>query len=378
MKVKLLFFSLLLSSVVTQSQPLQNINKAKAYFEEHIQQLDPIEGVYDVENIVELYSAYAGWETIKQHFVCAILKNMQENGQEFFFVHSFGGDALGLIGGIEKMGGSRYYLFEKTDGNGNLEKIQFQLNDLFSFELKGNATSRTAKSRVTTKFVKKHPTMAMYAKQEKANEKKNAQWSGTGFALLEGYIVTNYHVVEDANNITVQGGNQFFSEKQEAIVIATDKTNDLAILKIKKDIETKDLPYSIKTITSEVGEEIWVLGYPLTSTMGDEIKLTTGVISAKSGYEGNTSMYQVSAPVQPGNSGGPLFDKKGNLIGIICAHHRDAENASYAIKASCLRNLIETSLDHDILPHTNKIASFDLANQVKSVKNFIYYITCKQ
>lgn len=377
MKVKLLTFLLLLSGIVVHAQPLQSENHAKAHFAEHIQQLDPIEGVYDVENVVEVYSAYAGWETINQHFVCAILKSNAEKSHEFFFVYSFEGDVQGLIGGIEKLGGSRYYSFEKIDGKGNQKKMQFQLNDLFSFELKTNETYRTAKSQVTTKFIKKYPTMPMYKKQEEIDNKPT-QWSGTGFALQEGYIVTNYHVVEDAISIIVQGGDQLFGEKLEAKVIATDKINDLAILKINKHIGTIDLPYSVKTITSEVGEEVWVLGYPLTSTMGDEIKLTTGVISAKSGYEGNPSMYQVSAPIQPGNSGGPLFDKKGNLIGIICAHHKDAENASYAIKVAYLRNLMESSLDHDILPHTNKITTFDLANQVKSVKKFVYYITCKR
>ena len=69
----------------------------------------------------------------------------------------------------------------------------------------------------------------------------------------------------------------------------------------------------MNTTTSEVGEEVFVLGYPLTATMGDEIKLTTGVISSKSGFQGDISQYQISAPVQPGNSGGPLFDSKGNI-----------------------------------------------------------------
>lgn len=110
--------------------------------------------------------------------------------------------------------------------------------------------------------------------------------------------------------------------------------------------------------------------------MGDEIKLTTGVVSAKSGFEGDVSLYQISAPIQPGNSGGPVFDGKGNLIGIICAHHRGAENVSYAIKASYLRNLIESSVNHDILPKTNKISTLNLAGKVKAVKNYVYYITC--
>lgn len=200
-------------------------------------------------------------------------------------------------------------------------------------------------------------------------------WTGTGFSLTEGYIVTNYHVVENAKSIIIQGVNGNFTNKHTARVIATDKINDIALLKLD-GIIPRNIPYSVKTITSDVGEDVWVLGYPLTSTMGDEIKLTTGVVSAKSGFEGDVSLYQISAPIQPGNSGGPVFDGKGNLIGIICAHHRGAENVSYAIKASYLRNLIESSVNHDILPKTNKISTLNLAGKVKAVKNYVYYITC--
>ena len=204
----------------------------------------------------------------------------------------------------------------------------------------------------------------------------SSTWTGTGFAVLEGYIVTNYHVVNNAKTIKVYGTKSVFNEAVEAQVIATDKVNDLALIKIKGYVPQQTLPYSIKTQLSDVGEEIFVLGYPLTSTMGDEIKLTTGIISARSGFEGDVALYQISAPIQPGNSGGPLFDKKGNLIGVVSSKHVGAENVGYAIKASYLKNLIESAIGHDILPHTNTIYSKDLAQQVKAVKNHIYYIMC--
>ena len=115
------------------------------------------------------------------------------------------------------------------------------------------------------------------------------EWSGTGFALKNGYIVTNYHVVENARNITVQGIKGSFSTEYKATVVATDKFNDLALIKISDSRFSGfgTIPYRIKTSTSEVGEEVFVLGYPLTSTMGDEIKLTTGVVSSKTGFQGD-------------------------------------------------------------------------------------------
>lgn len=127
---------------------------------------------------------------------------------------------------------------------------------------------------------------------------------------------------------------------------------------------------------SEVGEDIFVLGYPLTTTMGDEIKLTTGIVSSRTGYQGDVSLYQISAPIQPGNSGGPLFDNQGNLIGIVSAKHTGAENVGYAIKASYLKNLMESSLGEGILPINNTVSSLPLPGKVKKLKNFVYFIKC--
>lgn len=110
--------------------------------------------------------------------------------------------------------------------------------------------------------------------------------------------------------------------------------------------------------------------------MGDEIKLTTGIISSKTGFQGDVSLYQISAPIQPGNSGGPLFDKNGNLIGIVNAKHEGAENVGYAIKTSYLKNLIESSISTSILPNNNRISRLPLTEKVKSLKNFVYFIKC--
>lgn len=135
------------------------------------------------------------------------------------------------------------------------------------------------------------------------------------------------------------------------------------------------IPYKVKTSTSDVGEDIFVLGYPLTTTMGEEIKLTTGVISSKTGFQGDVSSYQISAPVQPGNSGGPLFDSKGNVIGIVSAKHVGAENVGYAIKASYLNSLVE-SLSGITLPTNNTLSSLSLSEKVKKVDDFIFLISC--
>ena len=207
---------------------------------------------------------------------------------------------------------------------------------------------------------------------------QSTDWSGSGFALNNGYICTNYHVVDGAKSIEIRGVQGDFTTSYSAKVIASDKFNDLAILKID-DADFKGfgtIPYKVKTSMADVGEEIFVLGYPLTTTMGDEIKLTTGVVSSRTGYQGDVSLYQISAPIQPGNSGGPLFDSQGNLIGIVSAKHTGAENVGYAIKASYLRNLMESSLSEYVLPTNNSVSSLPLTGKVQKVKCFVYFIEC--
>lgn len=224
-----------------------------------------------------------------------------------------------------------------------------------------------------TFYLKMYPTAT-----GATNSSQIQEWSGSGFALKDGYIVTNYHVVEGAKSIQIQGIKGDFSTKYNAEIIATDKFNDLALLKVSdsKFAGFGTIPYNVKTSVSDVGEDIFVLGYPLTSTMGDEIKLTTGVISSKTGFQGDVSLYQISAPIQPGNSGGPLFDNKGNLVGIVNAKHTGAENVGYAIKTSYLRNLIESSISTNILPTNPQTATLSLPEKVKKLKNFVFMISC--
>ena len=201
--------------------------------------------------------------------------------------------------------------------------------------------------------------------------------TGTGFAISkEGYIVTNYHVIEHGKIIKAKGINNNFNLSVKLKVVVVDKNNDLAILKIDDTAFTKinSIPFIINKLGSDVGENIFTLGYPLTATMGEEIKLTNGIISSKSGFQGDVTTYQITAPVQPGNSGAPLFDKNGNLVGVISGKHRNAENVNYAVKSAYLLNLIsEINLSLDV-SSLNTLQSKTLTDQVKLLKNYVYII----
>ena len=240
---------------------------------------------------------------------------------------------------------------------------------------KGGMTTTISANNENSTFIKLFPSAS---DNISVAGSQASDWSGTGFALKNGYIVTNYHVVEGAKSIQVRGVNGNSSSDYTANVVATDKTNDLAIIKITDSRfgGFGAIPYAIKSQMVDVGEDIWVLGYPLTQVLGNEIKLTNGIISSRSGYQGDVATYQISAPVQPGNSGGPLFDPKGNVVGIVNAGVPGAENVGYAIKTSYLRNLADSYSLSSSLPSSNSISSLPLKEQVKKVNNFVFLLLC--
>lgn len=203
--------------------------------------------------------------------------------------------------------------------------------------------------------------------------------SGTAFMINnQGYMVTNYHVIENAKKIVVKGLGGDFSTDYGVEVVAIDPSNDLAMLKIKNQMLKFDsVPFLFKSQQAEQGENVFALGYPLTGAMGEEIKVTDGLVSSKSGYKGSSSMYQLSVPIQPGNSGSPLFDANGNLIGIMNAVLKDADNASYAIKVNYLKLLMEMNGVPEASSKKYILKGKDLPAKVTELKKYVFIVTAE-
>jgi serine protease Do len=177
--------------------------------------------------------------------------------------------------------------------------------------------------------------------------KKGGESSGTGFFVSnDGHIVTNNHVIEGCKAIEV---TPVGSRATSAYVVSRDKTNDLAIIK------TTMPPTVLPAIRSQprLGEPVYVFGFPLTGLLATSGNFTTGSVTAVSGMGDDTRFLQISAPVQPGNSGGPLIDKFGNVVGVIVAK-LDAlklaaltkdipQNVNFAIKSNIALNFLESN-----------------------------------
>lgn len=213
-------------------------------------------------------------------------------------------------------------------------------------------------------------------------------WKGNGsgfFLNQEGYIATNYHVIEGANTIQANFTRNGKVESYPATVVVADQQNDLAIIKINDSSykNVSQLPYGLLTRTKDTGSEVFALGYPMTDVMGEEVKFTDGKISSRSGIQGDIRVYQISVPIQPGNSGGPLFDMEGNVVGITSSGlNRDyfkSENVNYAIKASYLKTLMESCPQEIILKEKEigSVSNISLTERIKQYEDFVVLILTK-
>lgn len=207
--------------------------------------------------------------------------------------------------------------------------------------------------------------------------------NGTGFFISkDGYLATNYHVVAEATEIEIEFIRNGQKQNYKAKVIQSDKQNDLAVLKIDDNsfVPFSSIPYNFQTSLTDVGSNVFALGYPMAlSVMGTEIKFTDGKISSKTGFQGDIATYQMTTPIQPGNSGGPLFDFDGNLIGINSAKIRAdvADNVSYAIKSIYLKNLIDVLPITLCLPNDSTIKNKALTEKIKIISDYVVLIRIK-
>lgn len=345
---------------------------------------------YQINNPRRNYLPYQSEFTVKQHIdqnndgVCGIYEPIDDTGaklacvkkgNEYCLIYlsspaNYPGKSLWQIGDIKAT------LRMTASGLMKADWYRSDKSAITSYVAFDGVSMTAVDNTGETKYLKTYPVSSPTIGSNGSQEV--SEWSGTGFALNNGYIVTNFHVVEDASEITIQGVNGS-SFEYKASVIEVDKKNDLALIKIT-DSRFKgfgNIPYAVKETTCDVGADIFVLGYPLTSYMGEKIKLTNGIISSKSGFKDDITTYQISAPVQPGNSGGPMFDKNGNVVGIVNAGIPNADNVGYAIKTTYLFNLIKSSVSASVIPNNNIVAGKSLPEKVKILQKYVFYIKCK-
>lgn len=169
--------------------------------------------------------------------------------------------------------------------------------------------------------------------------------NGTGFFITsDGYLITNYHVIEDARTACVRIKDKFY----DARIIRSDPKIDLALLKVDGTFSWLPVEY---TTDPSLGDAVFTIGFPNVTLQGVEPKYTDGKISSLAGIQDNPHHFQISVPVQPGNSGGPLVNQSGQVVGIVVARMSDEaalrssgalpQNVNYAIKSKYLGEFLQ-------------------------------------
>lgn len=209
---------------------------------------------------------------------------------------------------------------------------------------------------------------------EASKSPDKAQLSGgTSFLIdSDGYLVTNSHVVKNATTLVVVNKNKEYIAKK----IYENKVNDLAILQIN-DKDWKPfgrLPYNIRKGQIDLGEEIFTLGYPR-----NEVVYNRGYMSAKSGYMDDTLSIQLAISANPGNSGGPVMDKNGSIVGILSTRDRQSNDVVFASKAINISKAIEELMQDTAhanlnIPTYSNIKGLDRVNQIKKIQDCVFMV----
>ncbi len=204
-----------------------------------------------------------------------------------------------------------------------------------------------------------------------------ANFEGTGFAINnEGYIITSLHMIKGADSVFIENSD---ISRTAAKIIFTDPKIDVAILQIDKaDIYKEwNLPFVFSNRNCDLGEKVFTLGYPRKDIVYGE-----GSLSSLSGYHSDTTMYQISIPVNPGNSGGPLLDEQGAVIGLVRGKITSAEATGFAIKSKQIINAIEVFNQTEknkenglnINVKKNTLKSIKRSEQIKRINPYVFNV----
>ncbi len=197
---------------------------------------------------------------------------------------------------------------------------------------------------------------------------------GTSFMVDgRGYLVTNAHIIKNSKNIVVSNHK---GDAYRAVVVKVIAEKDIAILKIEDETfkPYASLPYGIRKSSSDVAEPIFTLGYP-----GNQIVYTEGYLSAKTGLDGDTLSCQLGIAANRGNSGGPVFNRDGEIIGVISSKETDSEGIAFAIQSRFILSTLEEMKKEDRfeslkIPSRTSLRGLGTQQQVKKIQDYIFMV----
>jgi serine protease Do len=245
--------------------------------------------------------------------------------------------------------------------NNNLQDLNRQFAEIKKQQRDQNAVVKDIKNQIETG-------------NKPAKKPIEFKSGGTGFLIDgKGYLVTNAHIIRGSRNIAVINNK---GEEFEAVVIKTDNARDIAILKItdKSFKALVSLPYGISRTVSDVAEPIYTLGYPR-----NDIVYSEGYLSARTGFNGDTLSCQLGIAANRGNSGGPVFNHNGEVIGILSTKETEAEGVAFAIQSKYIFDAVDqlkqdTSYQSLKLSAKSLVRGMDKQQQVRKIQDYVFLV----
>ncbi len=358
----------------------EDIQKTKddlvKYFDSNLHSLDPLEGI---------------WTATDNSYTVGIFKDTLSNKRDFVATVMNTEKPLWKLGDVKmefvasaypNVYATTYFMADKSN-QGTTSRISE--GGLLTMTLRNPDNSPLQMS-----FIKNYPKdLESGYGTDVTPESRHFPVSGSGFLLSQsGLVVTNYHVISDSKKIEVSF--PYENETYQTKVALKDINNDIVLLRVEDVNFSKQFSLTIpfgfaNSSDANVGEDVFTIGYPLGEILGKSPKLSKGVINSLYGISDDPRLLQISNPVQPGNSGGPLFNSRGEIVGVVIAtlnvkyfyEKLDIipQNVNFAIKVDYLKNIVSMLPEGDEIIHRKSSLTNDsLEDQVKKIVPFIVTI----
>ncbi len=360
-----------------------NFNKRelKNYYDVNLHSLNPIEGL---------------WTSVEDNrYKLGIIKDTSNINRDYVAIIVATDNSLWKPKQIkiefEKTAYPRVYTTSYYMGDHSKQGTTSFINDvgILQIELK-NPDGSTLESN----FIKNYPANvdADFSGEFKGSSPVETTASGSGFIISNtGLTVTNYHVIQGKSEIDIYF--PIIDKTVNAKVALKDKNNDIALLSLEdfnySDFSEKEIPFVLSSSENvKLGQNVFTLGFPLGKVLGKSAKLSTGTINSVYGIQDDPRLIQISNPIQPGNSGGPLFNSNGEIVGIVVAslnakyfYENESiipQNVNFAIKSNYLLNLVSMlPEDEELSKRRNLLSGKNLEDQIELITPFVVTIKAR-